>query len=275
MPARPLAASGSVKILVCSASGWGKTRLAGTSRGPKGKSLFIRPPVDYTDSVNPEDKPFWEEWVVADWTQMEECFEMLRHEGREKYDWVWFDSISGYQDIGLDDLWVQIIDEKPARKRWGMDKGDYWINMQRLGRWVRDVATLSDTGAFNFGITAWPKELSPSPDDVEVGEKLMPWVQGKNMAMKTCGYVNVVAFGDFTEKGTRQLHFMEDERVYAKCQFDGTNAPGSVRAMNYRMLRPTMPKIMKMIEASGGPGPQTKPTRAKTRRRRVAATKGA
>lgn len=190
---------------------------------------------------------------------MEDCYEHLRHEGEEKYSWVWLDSISAFQDIGLDDLWEVIITEKPARKRYGLDKGDYWINMQRLGRWVRDVAALSDRGAFNFGICAWPAELSNSPEDSEVDKKLMPWVQGKNMSMKMCGYVNIVAFGSVTSKGTRRIQLNETERVYAKDQFDCT-AKGF-------MLNPTIPKLMDAIEAARAKRPEQKPTRRRTARR--------
>jgi AAA domain len=256
MPARPLGSSKSIKMLVCAPSGWGKTRLAGTSSG---KGLFVRPPVDYVDSVLPEDKPRWQEWIVTDWSQMEDCFEHLRHEGKELYDWVWFDSISAYQDIGLDDLWQTIIDEKPHRKRYGLDKGDYWINMQRLGRWVRDVATLSNSGVFNFGITAWPAELSPSPEDSEVDQKMMPWVQGKNMAMKVCGYVNIVAFGTITSKGTRKLHFMESEHIYAKDQFDMFS--------KYTLLNPTMPQIEAAVKQKWA-ATDGKPTRRRASARR-------
>jgi hypothetical protein len=274
MPARNLTSSGSIKIFVVAKSGWGKTRFAGTSPG---RGLFIRPPVDYTDSINIADRSRHKEWVVTDWTQMEEVQEHLRHEGAELYDWVWFDSISAYQDIGLDDLWDVIITEKPARKRYGMDKGDYWINMQRLGRWVRDIAALSDSGAFNFGITAWPAELSPSPEDDEQPQKLMPWVQGKNMAMKMCGYCNIVAFGDFTEKGSRKLLFMEDDRLYAKTQFDATSVPGSFKAANYKIINPTMPKLITMISKSGGPDGSTSSGRPKRRvtKRRATVRKGA
>ncbi len=250
-PPQPLSSSGSIKILVCAPSGWGKTRLAGTSPG---KGLFIRPPIDYVDSVNEDDKARWKEWVVRDWTAMEDVFEHLRHEGAKLYDWVWFDSISAYQDIGLDDLWDTIITEKPSRKRYGLDKGDYWINMQRLGRWVRDVATLSDSGAFNFGITAWPAELSPSPEDAEVSQKVMPWVQGKNMSMKVCGYVNIVAFGEMTTKGTRVLRFMENEHHYAKDQFD--------MFTDYKLLNPTMPAIVGAVNGKRGSRPQRR-TRAR------------
>lgn len=255
MPAVPLTDSKSIKIFLTAASGWGKTRLAGTSPGT---ALFIRPPVDYIDSINPEDKKRHKQWVVRDWGAMEEVYEHCRHEGAELYDWVWLDSISSYQDIGLDDLWQIIIDEKPHRKRYGLDKGDYWINMQRLGRWVRDMATLSDSGAFNLGITAWPAELSPSPEDEEIDRKMMPWVQGKNMAMKVCGYTNVVAFGTITPKGTRRLQLNETEHIYAKDQFDCTEKGF--------MLDPTMPKLIAAIDKKRGSlngKPQT------TRRKRV------
>jgi hypothetical protein len=254
MPATPLTDSKSIKIFLVAPSGWGKTRLAGTSPG---HALFIRPPVDYIDSINPEDKPRHKQWVVRDWTAMEDVYEHCRHEGADLYDWVWFDSISSYQDIGLDDLWQLIIDEKPHRKRYGLDKGDYWINMQRLGRWVRDMATLSDSGAFNFGITAWPAELSPSPEDEEIVRKMMPWVQGKNMAMKVCGYTNIVAFGTITSKGTRRLQLNETEHIYAKDQFDST-------PKGY-LLNPTIPKLIQAIEAKHGPMGNHKPPRRRTR----------
>jgi hypothetical protein len=256
MPPVPLTASKSIKIFVVAPSGWGKTRLAGTSPGRE--NLFIRPPVDYTDSVLPEDKKRWKQWVVRDWNAMDEVYEHCRHEGHKLYDWVWFDSISAYQDIGLDDLWQLIIDEKPHRKRYGLDKGDYWINMQRLGRWVRDMATLSDTGAFNFGITAWPAELSPNPEDSEIEQKMMPWVQGKNMAMKVCGYVNIVAFGAYTPKGTRVLHFMESEHIYAKDQFD--------MFPNYKLLRPTMPQIVAAVESKRAVTPSRNNRRTRARK---------
>lgn len=249
MKPQPLSQSKSIKMLVNARSGWGKTRLLGSSPGEN--NLIIRPPIDYNDSILPADRKRWQELVAKDWTAMEEVFEYLRHEG-DKHDWVWFDSISGYQDIGLDDIWENLIIEKPHRKKYGLDKGEYGINMQRLGRWVRDVATLSDSGMFNFGMTAWPAELSPNPEDSEVEEKMMPWVQGKNMSMKMCGYMNIVAFGDYTAKGSRILRFMESEHIYAKCQFDGTDAPGSVRDLGYKMVNPSMPKVIDMVEKGKG-----------------------
>lgn len=260
MPSRPISQGRSIKIFVFSDSGWGKTRLAGTSgRDYDGKVLFLRPPVDHMASILPVDVPRCHEWVMNNWDEADEVYETLRHAKKgdnDSYPWVWFDSISAYQEIGTDDLWEQIIVEKPHRKRYGLDKGDYWINMQRLGRWLRYMVALSDRGSFNFGVTAWIADLAPSEDE-ERPRKLMPWVQGKNMAMKTCGYMNIVAFGDYTEKGTRVLRFMEDERFIAKDQFD--------MFPNYKLLNPTIPQIEKAVE--GKIGKATKTKRRPTRRR--------
>lgn len=262
MAPRPLTASKSIKCLAFADSGWGKTRLAGTSPGKVG---FIRPPVEFTDSVLPADRERCVEWIASDYSDLEDIHEELRMAPPKTYDWVWFDSASGWQDVGLDDLWETIVQENPKRARYGMDKGDYWINMQRMGRWVREMVKLSDQGYFNFGMTAWPKELSPSPDDPERIEKLMPFIQGKNMAQKFCGYMNVVAFGDFTEKGTRVLRFMETERYYAKTQFDQVGGPGTFQDKKYVLLNPTIPKLEEMIKKSRGSAP------AKTAARKTAA----
>lgn len=165
---------------------------------------------------------------------MDLVFEHLRHEGAAKYDWVWLDSISSFQDAGLDDIWETVITEKPARKRYGLDKAEYGINMFRLGQWVRDIASLSDNGDFHFGITAWPAELQPSEDE-EVDKKLMPWVQGRNMANKICGYTKIVGFGEILPKGTRVLRFMATDRYYAKDSFDMFD--------DYRLTKPTIGAI--------------------------------
>jgi hypothetical protein len=265
--------SGSIKLFIVADAGWGKTRLLGTSPG---KVLFIRPPTDHVDSVQMKDRPRCSEWVATDWNDMEEIEDSLRMEGKKNWDWVHFDSISGYQDIGLDDLWDTIITENPRRKRFGLDKGDYGINMQRLGRWVRNVVALADQGNFNFGMTAWPKELEPSPDDPERDAKLMPWVQGKNMSSKMCGYMNVIGFGDFDDRHRRVLRFMETERYIARTQFDDVSGPGTFQGSNYQIVNPTMPKILDMIEKSRGSTngrvakrPVIKATRKATIKRKV------
>lgn len=255
MTPQPLSASRRIKMMLFADPGWGKTRLIGTSSG---RVLIIRPPFEQVDAILPGDWSRCKEEKVSTWDDMEQVFEMLRHDGKKKFDWVWLDSISGFQDAGLDDLWETIIAENAKRKRYGLDKGDYGVNMFRLGQWVRDIASLSDNGDFNFGITAWPSELTIS-DDEEVSNKLMPWVQGKNMANKVCGYMKIVAFGDLTPKGTRVLHFSATERYYAKDNFD--------MFPENKLARPTMPQIEQAVESSIRKKARARPRTGTTKRR--------
>jgi hypothetical protein len=258
MTPQPLSTSRRIKIMIFADPGWGKTRFVGTSPG---KVLIVRPPFEQVDAILPEDWGRIEEEKVSTWQDMEDVFEMLRHEGK-KYDWVWLDSISGFQDAGLDDIWDTVIVEKPSRKRFGLDKPEYGVNMFRLAQWTRDIASLSDNGDFHFGITAWPSELLVSEDE-EVGKKLMPWVQGKNMANKVCGYMKIVAFGEIMPKGTRVLHFSATERYYAKDNFD--------MFPDNKLVKPTMAMIQKAAEtrmkerAASRKG--TRPKRSTTTRR--------
>lgn len=233
--------------------GWGKTRFAGTSPG---RVLIIRPPFEHVDAILPRDRSRVREEVVDDWDGMNVIKDRLRAEG-QKYDWVWFDSISGFQDAGLDDLWQTVITEKPHRARYGLDQAEYGINMMRLGQWVRDIVALSDTGMFNFGMTAWPAELQESQDPMRV-KRLMPWVQGKNMSSKMCGYMNVVAFGDYTDKGTRILRTSGTDRYFAKDQFDSLQPKGT-------LLEPTMPKLLAKINAKRPKQPKATVRKTKTK----------
>lgn len=222
--------------------GVGKTRLVGTSPG---RLLILRPPVDHLDSLLLPDKTRAEQWVIRDWDDMNTAEEYLRADGGKDYDWVWVDSWSLLQDVLIDDIWETAKADKPARAKYWLDKGEYGINMGRIGSWMRHVIG-PDT--FNFGWTGHPAALA-SPDLDEDGdpvEKLMPWVQGKNMSPKCCGYMNLVAFMEVTGKNRRRvLRTQADTRFYAKDQFDAFGESGVV-------WDPTMPKIVKLIEASPG-----------------------
>lgn len=258
----PLSSSKTVQLMTFADNGWGKTRLAGTSPG---KVLLLRPIIEVTSSILSDDKPRMRQVPLSDWASFDEAYEELRHNGK-KWDWVWWDSVSGFNELGLDDLWDTIITEKPSRKRYGLDKGDYGINMQRMGRRIRELVTLSQTGAFNLGINAWVSDLAPSEDE-ERQRKLMPYIQGKQMASRACGFMHIVGFGDFTSKGTRVLRFMETDRYYAHTKFDEPG-PGSFADKKYQLLNPTMPKLLEMIERSGGPKRNTRPQSTKRPRPR-------
>lgn len=210
--------------------GCGKTRLI--SSGGEG-TLIVRPHTDHTDSVRTEGV---EEWEIHDWTEMYNCLEFLRHEGAQYYKWVWLDSISLFQDTGLDDIWDGVIAKYPHRKEYSLDKGEYGINMWRLQGWVRDVVGIPK---LNFGITAHPEYL-PNPITGQV--KLMPYVQGKNMSTKIQGYCNIVAYLEVVHKDgepRRVLRVRGTEDYEAKDQYDAFK--------NGRLVDPTMDKIEQAV----------------------------
>jgi hypothetical protein len=215
--------------------GAGKTRFIGTAPDPA-RTLILRPPTDHTDSIRDTGV---KEWVIRDWSKMYEALEYLRETGGRDWDWVWLDSISLFQDTGLDDIWAGVIEKKPARKEYGLDRAEYGVNMFRLGQWVRHIVGME---AFHFGITAHPTEVVDPFDDGGV-DMLMPYIQGKNMSPKICGYMNIVAYMDVrrnkkTNKLVRTI-YTEGDKAYGKDQF-GVLPDGK---MNY----PTIPKLLDLI----------------------------
>lgn len=255
-----------VRLMVYGDPGAGKTQFIGTTPG---RVLYIRPPTEGTGAIPESDWADMEEAVVSDWEEMYALLDRLRHEG-EQFDWVWVDNISLLQDHLLDDeLETEItkISNNPKRKLFGPDQGVYGRNMYRIGFWFRHVI---GPDLFNFGCSAHAAELLPS-EDPERDRKLMPWVQGKNMSPKLCGYFHTVAFLDLATIGDkpnrRVLRLNATERFYAK---DQMNLSG-----DGRIVDPTMPKVIKMIEAKhprlkqgGGSAPASRTTSTKVAGRR-------
>jgi hypothetical protein len=240
--------------------GIGKSRLAGTSPG---RVLILRPPSDHLNSLLPPDKARVEEWIIRNWSDMNDAEEYLRHEGGQ-YDWVWLDSLSLCQDFLLDNMFEDAVQRKPSRAEYGPDQAEYGVNMYRIGAWMRHAVVGPDL--FNFGWTGHAAAL-PSPDVDDDGdpiEKLMPWVQGKNMSPKCCGYMNLVCFMEQAgKKGRRVLRSQSDPRYYAKDGFDAF--PEGV------LWDPTMPKVIDLIEKSSGriPAATTKPNGKPKAARRI------
>lgn len=263
---QPVARSKHARVCIYGDPGVGKTRLIGTSPG---RVLLISPPTDHADSLLPGDKERVERRTVADWDGMWNTLDYLRHEG-DNWDWVWLDSVSLMQDHLLDDIWETVVREKPHRARYGLDQGEYGINMFRIGQWMRHIV---GPDSFNFGFTAHAIQLLPS-DDPEADRKLMPWVQGKMMSPKLCGYMNQVLFMEVAKIGgkddRRVLRTHASERYYAKDQFD-------MDQKSHRVVDPTMDKVVGLIEQSRGAplgaAPAKRRAQAKTRRP-ITRTKG-
>jgi hypothetical protein len=250
----------------------GKTVFVGTTPG---RVLIIRPPTDHTQSI-PNPHAGLEEWVVHDWDEMREIPDYMRMEGFKEYDWVWLDSISLWQDVGLDDIWAATKDKFPARdnKYSGKDKGEFGRNMDRLSEWTREMVGMD---LFNFGITAHPTNKLDDP----TGERrMMPWVQGKGMSVGTCGMMTLVGYYevkfDENQKPYRLLHTETTEGFYCKNQYALPGSPW------LPLKNPDMPYVLKKIEDSralragtGGSRRSRKTTPATPGRRRRRATKGA
>lgn len=256
---RKVSESRFTSLCVYADPGVGKTRFLGTSPG---KVLIIRPPTDHADSLLPKDKKRVSEVVVSDWSTMTDLVEYLRMEG-DKWDWVWVDSVSLLQDHLLDDIWESTVAAKPSRAENGLDKREYGLNMQKLSTWFRDVI---GPDLFNFGFTAHAWNTTVSQDE-DADEKLMPYVQGKMMSQKFAGYANIVAYMEVAKIGgqddRRVLRLGSTDRYYAKDQFDLTP--------DHRIVDPTMPKLVSLIEAKRGAvttekKPATKRTVARKRK---------
>ena len=252
-----------IKLMVFGVPGAGKTRFLSTTP----RTLIIRPPTDSTHAIQETENV--SEIVVRDWPDMWEVFEYLQQGGFEEHDWVWLDSISLFQDFGLDDVFSDAVDRKPSRKEYGPDKGEYGINMGRLAKWIRDMSGLCDTGAFNMGITAHPFEWY---DPVREEDVWAPFVQGKNMSPKICGYMTIVAYlAEIKKKEdsseTQRVLYSASEGFFGKDEFD---CFPTLKSGKRGIVDPTMPKLLKAIKASTGSsssGTKTKKTNRRPARR--------
>jgi hypothetical protein len=240
---QPVGAGDWIRQLVYAYPGWGKTSYIGTQP----KTLIIHSSLDLMEKMD----------EVLDYCRMAEPF---------PYEWVWLDCISTAQDIWLDDIWASTIVLYPHRDnktiKGGLDKGEYGRNMDMIMRWIRHMV---GANRFHFGITAHPWD-GPHPTNDEGNDLLQPWIQGKMMIPKACGYMNMVGFLEVmedrdTKKQWRRLHFKENPRFYAKDQYDAFLPQGYVD-------NPSIAGVMKAVEAARGRKLGTTPT---GRRRRGAA----
>lgn len=243
--------------------GVGKTTLIGNGVGDK--TLIIRPPTESVESITVE--PFPREVVVHDWTDMQNVVDELLSLDDGDLDWVWLDAISSFQDTGLDDIWRAEKARNPARAQLtqGMSQGEYGRNMQRLSETIR---ALCGAAGFNFGVTAHsqllanPNFTGDENDDETPPETLMPWVQGKGMAQKVCGYMGTV-FYLYRRKNAkggwdRVLTTRESHQFFAMEKSE--RLPGG------RLINPTFADIVSAYDR-----PADRPRRTNTKRRRRAA----
>ena len=179
-----------------------------------------------------------EVWEVENWNDMEEAHTYLRYEDHP-YEIVNFDTITLFQELGLEDIMLDLIENqnKTHRKVYLPDKGEYGQNMNRLSKWVRDMSALP----FHFTVIA---HAFVWQEDQQDEERRWPLIQGKGMPAKISGYMNFVTYmtAGTNDDGeyVRRLHSRKEEEFFAK---DGWDAfPKGF------MNDPTFPKILSAIE---------------------------
>jgi hypothetical protein len=255
--------------------GAGKTSYIATAAAAGLRTLIIRSSVDLIPSRALNSGT--EQFVADTWEQMLEILQFFQL-SNHPYDWVWWDNISVAEDKLLDDVWQNTVAEKPSRAfhidkqtgkpgkpnlspTSGLDKGEFGRNMERIGQWVRHMVGCN---SFHFGIMAHPHE-GQHPTNDEGGTLLRPYVQGKMMSEKICGYANLVGFMEVLEGDDdlrwRRLHVRESSRWYAKDQYDAF-PKGYID-------EPTIPKmheaIKKAMRSSGSTTTTARPGRGRRR----------
>jgi hypothetical protein len=268
-PIRDVGSSKHSKVGIFGASGIGKTRFV-SSTAELGPTLILRPPIDHTESIFGSG---CKEWVIRDWGEMFDALDYLRTDGN-KWFMVWLDSLSLWDEMGLQDVWQAAKDRKSGRAEFGLDKQEYGINQTRLTEWLVAVVGL-DT--FHFGWTALPMIVTDPESQEDIW---MPMVQGREgkMTHKACGYMNVVGYlaGRKGRDSTfrRTLYLQQDGEHYAKDQYTCTEKG--------RIIDPTMPKLMAAISGArsangSAPKPAARKAAPKTThhkaRRRTTTTK--
>jgi hypothetical protein len=254
--AEPVGAGEWVRMGLYAFPGWGKTSLIGTS-AKVGRTLIIKSSMDLMPS-RVLKTPGLEQFTADNWEKMlevQQYFQMANH----PYTWVWWDCASVHQDVLLDDVWSSTVAEKPSRAYLiddrgragkpnlspssGLDKGEYGRNMERIQQWVRHMVGCN---SFHFGISFHPM-IMPHPTNDEGGDLLAPYLQGKQMTEKICGYLNLIGFLEVVEEDSklRRLHVAENSRFYAKDLYDAFLPDGYTD-------NPTIPSIMTAVEKARG-----------------------
>lgn len=252
-----------VSMLVYGVPGVGKTRLVGS--GPA--TLIIRPPTDHTDSITqPADV---EEQIVSNWEEMFDIHRDLQQGLAEQYEWVWLDSITLFEDFGLDDVFAAAVARKESRKEFGPDQGEYGINRGRLMKWLRDMYGLSSSGKFNLGVTAHPMEWWDPVKEQQVWTPMVGSPQKGNLSVKVCGYMNIVAYLDeqHSENGSRSRRVLlaDAPGFVGKDQFD---CFPELKSGRHGFIEPTMEKIISAINTRRKPPKAARRKTTATRRRR-------
>lgn len=256
---RPVGSSSKACCLIHADIGTGKTSFLGTG-GRDFRILIMRPPTDHADPIRGSG---CHEMVVRNWEDTFEGLDYIMHNA-EDWDIFAMDSISLLQDIGLDDVYEGILDRagphgsaaRNNRQQFGPDRGEYRVNMWRVGQWVRHAVAAESFHLFVMAHSFW---YTPEGADAAY---LAPWIQGKAMPEKICGMMNMVGHMTVRERevrGTtresRVIQWNKSASIYAKNQFKSPPDYNKPIFPDGRTVNLTLPELMEAV----GKGKTEKP----------------
>lgn len=225
-----------IKMAVYGEPGTGKTPLIATSpnclilEADRGLESAIR-----TKSVA-------KKWTISDWKDLNEAYEYLANGGAKDWEWVWLDSITLFQDRGLDNIMDELVAQKDHRKVYAPDRGEFGQNMNRLLRFMRDFKDLPT----NIGWTAHVMVHAHTQADGTVIERNMPFIHGKDMSPKICSHMGVIAHLQLHES---KKNPGEDFPVLSVKSRDGWYGRDRYHAVG-TIPNPTMQKVLDKIQGS-------------------------
>lgn len=243
----------SINMLVYGDSGVGKTVFCGTGE----KSLILGLESGVISAGRQGSTA--DVWPIETWMDVEECFKFLR-DSRHGYGWLHIDSITDMQEKLLRYILDKNIAENKNRDPDipAIQDHQKWQNM--LKRFVN---------AFNdLPINVCYTALEMRRENEEAEPLNLPLLLGKDyeIAQTICGKMHVVGrmskkvsgSGD-DRKTLRRIQFEHIPPYFAKDRFD---------CLPRYLANPTIPKIEKLINDSGG----IKKTPATPARRRTTGT---
>lgn len=175
--------------------------------------------------------------TVIDYGKLDEIYEYLRHD-KHPYRWVWWDSLTLFQErVLIDEIMQDAHAENPRQSPDVPSQREYLINMNRISRYVRQFVALP----INFGFTAHVMIT----EDHDGTTTYMPYIQGKGMPSKVCGYMNVIGYLGSTNKEVNGKK-KEVPRVLTK-KFGKFYARDRFNALGTFIDNPTIPEIESRI----------------------------
>lgn len=197
-------------------------------------------------------------WTLNDWNDMLALYEWLRDGGTKEFDWLILDSLTLFQERGMDNVMDDLVASPKGSHRsiYLPDKGEYGQNMNRLGRTLRDLKRLP----INQVWTAHAQVFEVPQDNGEIVERIMPAIQGGkgDLSRKICGYVSVVGHLEQITK-TKTVNGKKKTTTTPVLITDKKNGwYGKDRHSAIgRMLNPTIPKMVAAIEGKLDPTKKT------------------